>query len=105
MARQRSERLIEQTLDEFLERRIEEVDQPFCDRELRAEATAYQSRIGVVHDQADALIAPGLTFLILIFGTTVTVPTLNWAELAWSVPAAEAEAVAIAVMMRQVVVP
>jgi hypothetical protein len=59
----------------------------------------------VVHVQADALIAPGLTFLILIVGTTVTVPTLNWAELAWSVPAAEAEAVAIAVMMRQVAVP
>jgi hypothetical protein len=78
--------LVEQTLEEYLERRIDEPGLSGTLLELRAHSIRFEGSIGIVHHQANALLTIGAAAIVLIVSAGAFVPSISWIELAWSIP-------------------
>ena len=66
MTKPHSTRLLETDFDEYLELRINQLGLPATVADIRTSAFGFQKQIGLVHNQANALLALGIITLFAI---------------------------------------
>jgi len=86
MAKPHSTRLLESDFDEYLELRINQLGLQTTVAHIRASAIKFQDMVGLVHNQANALLALGAATLFATGHKVAVATALKLTDLIWIVP-------------------